>query len=170
MNGSPDLTQHRPPKVLISILNWNGWRDTLECLESVRRLDYPNYLTVVVDSGSWDDSAERIKAWAHENLGAGHVLADYTQEIALQGGDPQTEEVLDRTGSPAPRSPRPCVSVSISFSSSLRPAGSRAPRLACSRAGTCCGAWRRWRASQQAWRFSVSQATCCSPMLASPCF
>jgi hypothetical protein len=86
---------------VISILNWNGWQDTLECLESVRRLDYPNHLTVVVDNGSWDDSAERIKAWAHENLGAGHVLADYTQEIALQGGDPQTEEELHRTGSPA---------------------------------------------------------------------
>ena len=85
----------------ISILNWNGWRDTLECLESVLRLDYPNYLTVVVDNGSWDGSAERIKAWAHENLGAGHVLADYTQEIALQGGDPQTEAALESVPSPA---------------------------------------------------------------------
>jgi len=89
------------PCVVISILNWNGWRDTLECLESVRRLDYPNYLSVVVDNGSWDGSAERIKAWAHENLGAGHVLADYTQETALQGGDPQTEEALERVPSPA---------------------------------------------------------------------
>ena len=43
------------PLVAISILNWNGWRDTLECLESVRRLDYPNYLAIVVDNGSWDD-------------------------------------------------------------------------------------------------------------------
>jgi GT2 family glycosyltransferase len=89
------------PLVAISILNWNGWRDTLECLESVRRLDYPNYLTVVVDNGSWDDSAERIKAWAHENLGAGHVLADYAQEIAFQGGDPQTEQALEYAPSPA---------------------------------------------------------------------
>src|SRR5438067_13404479 len=29
------------PKVYIVILNWNNWRDTLECLESVYRLDYP---------------------------------------------------------------------------------------------------------------------------------
>jgi GT2 family glycosyltransferase len=89
------------PFVVISILNWNGWRDTLECLESVRRLDYPNYLTIVVDNGSWDDSAENIKAWAEANLGPGHVLADYTQEIALQGGDPQTEEALESVPSPA---------------------------------------------------------------------
>ncbi|MBZ5671818.1 MAG: glycosyltransferase family 2 protein [Acidobacteriia bacterium] len=96
--SGPDA--EKSPRVVVSILNWNGWQDTLECLESVRRLDYPNYLTVVVDNGSRDDSAEKIKAWAHENLGAGHVLADYTQEIALQGGDPQTEEALESVPSP----------------------------------------------------------------------
>jgi hypothetical protein len=89
------------PLVVISILNWNGCQLTLACLESVRWLEYPNYLTVVLDNGSWDDSAERIKAWAHENLGASHVLADYTPEIALQGGDPQTEEALENLPSPA---------------------------------------------------------------------
>ncbi|MEM2002756.1 MAG: hypothetical protein QXT77_08940 [Candidatus Methanomethylicaceae archaeon] len=29
------------PKVAIIILNWNGWRDTIECLESLQRLTYP---------------------------------------------------------------------------------------------------------------------------------
>jgi hypothetical protein len=87
--------------VAVSVLNWNGWGDTLECLESVRRLDYPNYLTVVVDNGSWNDSAEKIKAWAEENLGPGHILADYTRETALQGGDPETERSLECAPSPA---------------------------------------------------------------------
>jgi GT2 family glycosyltransferase len=89
------LRGENPPLVAISILNWNGWQDTLECVESVRRLDYPNYLTVVVDNGSWDDSAEQIKAWAKENLGPGQVLADYSRETALAGGDPETEQALD---------------------------------------------------------------------------
>jgi len=51
------------PKVAIIILNWNGWRDTIECLESLQRIDYPNYQIIVVDNGSTDDSVERIKAW-----------------------------------------------------------------------------------------------------------
>ena len=89
------------PLVAISILNWNGWEDSLECLESVRRLDYPNYLTVVVDNGSSNGSADKIKAWAEANLGPGHVLADYSRETALAGGDPETEQALDRTPSPA---------------------------------------------------------------------
>jgi hypothetical protein len=88
------------PLVAISILNWNGWQDTLECLESVRQLDYPNYLTVVVDNGSRDGSAEKIKAWAEERLGPGHVLAEYTRATALQGGDAQLEAALDRARSP----------------------------------------------------------------------
>ena len=89
------------PLVVISILNWNGWQDTLECLESVRRLDYPNYLTVVIDNGSWNGSADKIKDWGEENLGPGHVLADYTRETALAGGIPETEQALDRVASPA---------------------------------------------------------------------
>ncbi|MDH7578552.1 MAG: hypothetical protein QHH75_12245 [Bacillota bacterium] len=28
-------------EVAIIILNWNGWRDTVECLELVQRLTYP---------------------------------------------------------------------------------------------------------------------------------
>lgn len=57
---------HKPwPKVAIIILNWNGWRDTIECLESLQRLNYPNYQIIVVDNGSTDDSKEKIKAWAN---------------------------------------------------------------------------------------------------------
>jgi len=52
------------PKVGIIILNWNGWKDTIECLESVFRNTYPNYQVIVIDNGSTDDSMEKIKAWA----------------------------------------------------------------------------------------------------------
>ena len=43
------------PKVSIIILNWNGLEDTIECLESLRGIDYPNYKVVVVDNGSEGD-------------------------------------------------------------------------------------------------------------------
>jgi GT2 family glycosyltransferase len=52
------------PRVCILILNWNGWRETLECLESLLRIAYDNYQVVVIDNNSSDDSIERIKAWA----------------------------------------------------------------------------------------------------------
>jgi len=51
-------------KISIIILNYNGWQDTIECLESVLRNDYPNYQVIVVDNASQDNSMEYIKAWA----------------------------------------------------------------------------------------------------------
>lgn len=50
-----------PPKVCIIILNWNGKKDTLECLSSVQKISYSNFETLVVDNGSTDDSASAIK-------------------------------------------------------------------------------------------------------------
>ncbi|MBT9148582.1 MAG: Poly-beta-1,6-N-acetyl-D-glucosamine synthase [Syntrophomonadaceae bacterium] len=40
------------PKVSIIILNWNGLEDTIECLESLKKITYPNYEVIVVDNGS----------------------------------------------------------------------------------------------------------------------
>lgn len=88
------------PLVVISILNWNGWKETVDCLESVRRLAYANYLTVVVDNGSADDSVERMRAWARETLPDPAALVEYTREEALAGGRPAPEALLDAAASP----------------------------------------------------------------------
>lgn len=100
-NPSSDAPEQSSPLVAICILNWNGWRETVECLESVRQLEYPNYLAVVVDNGSTDGSAEKIKAWAVQNLGPGQAVADYSRSSALNGGEKQMERALDRTPSAA---------------------------------------------------------------------
>jgi len=52
------------PRVHVLLVNYNGWRDTIECLESVFRLDYPDVRVIVCDNGSTDGSVERIQAWA----------------------------------------------------------------------------------------------------------
>ncbi|MDD9948909.1 MAG: glycosyltransferase family 2 protein [candidate division Zixibacteria bacterium] len=59
-----------PPKphVTIVILNWNREADTLECLDSLARMDYPSFAIVVVDNGSTDGSPEAIERWGHEHL------------------------------------------------------------------------------------------------------
>jgi Predicted glycosyltransferases len=56
------MTETNPaPPVTVIILNWNGVGDTLECIESVRNLDYPDMRIVVVDNGSTDDSTSVIR-------------------------------------------------------------------------------------------------------------
>ena len=73
------------PRVAIVAVNWNGWRDTLECMESVRHLDYPDYLLIVVDNGSQDDSTSRLKEWAQKS--EGYLLGEYTEVAARAGGE-----------------------------------------------------------------------------------
>ncbi len=51
----------RSPLVHIVLLNYGGWRDTLECLDSLEGLDYPNYRTVVVDNASPDGSEAELR-------------------------------------------------------------------------------------------------------------
>lgn len=51
-------------RVCIILVNWNGWHDTIECLESLLHLNYPEYKIVVCDNGSSDDSLQEIRTWA----------------------------------------------------------------------------------------------------------
>jgi GT2 family glycosyltransferase len=56
------------PNVTCIIVNWNGWRDTIECLESVLRLDYPRLTIIVCDNASSDGSIAMIEDWAKGNV------------------------------------------------------------------------------------------------------
>lgn len=52
------------PIVTILLLNYNGWEDAIECLESVYKITYPNWELILVDNGSVDGSVTKIKEWA----------------------------------------------------------------------------------------------------------
>ncbi|HOB59693.1 MAG TPA: glycosyltransferase family 2 protein [Methanoregulaceae archaeon] len=65
------------PTVAIIILNWNGWRDTLECLESLYQIQYPNYTVVLIDNGSVDDSLEKILAYCNGDFKVESLFFEY---------------------------------------------------------------------------------------------
>jgi GT2 family glycosyltransferase len=56
------------PRVTVIILNWNGWEDTVECLESLYQVDYPCYDVIVVDNASEDESLSRIREYCLGDL------------------------------------------------------------------------------------------------------
>ncbi len=49
------------PRVSIITLNWNGLENTTECLESLKKITYPNYEVVVVDNGSEGNDAQVLE-------------------------------------------------------------------------------------------------------------
>ncbi|GAB4544388.1 MAG: glycosyltransferase family 2 protein [Thermodesulfovibrionia bacterium] len=54
------------PLVQIIVLNYNNFKDTIDCLNSLADLTYPNYKVLIIDNASEDDSVKRIHKWLIE--------------------------------------------------------------------------------------------------------
>src|SRR6185369_15108752 len=102
---------HTGGRVYILILNWNGWKDTIECLESVFHSDYTDFRVIVCDNDSKDGSLGYIKDWADARLAASAVnpafnyiicppvgkpiaYAEYGRVAAENGGDKKIDHAL----------------------------------------------------------------------------
>ncbi len=70
------------PKVSIIILNWNGLDDTIECLESLKKITYPNYEVVVVDNGSEGNDVEVLR----EKYGSYVHIIENGSNLGFAGG------------------------------------------------------------------------------------
>jgi GT2 family glycosyltransferase len=51
------------PKIAIIILNWNGWKDTINCINTILKNTCRNYQIIVIDNGSTNNSSEKISEW-----------------------------------------------------------------------------------------------------------
>ncbi len=66
----------------IIILNWQGWRDTLICLDSLQALKCSMPISLIVcDNGSEDDSWHQILNWAQKHYSPSEI-AVFSQEKA----------------------------------------------------------------------------------------
>ena len=61
-HASPTEESHAElPVVAVVIVHWINMADTVECLESLSGVDYPNMLVVVVNNGSKDFDGKRLR-------------------------------------------------------------------------------------------------------------
>ena len=98
-------------RVYVVLVNFNSWRDTVECLETLFRSDFPDFRVLVCDNGSSDCSLEQLASWAEGNSdyrppagglsrlrGSGLErpvrYASYQREEAEAGGDPAEDAPL----------------------------------------------------------------------------
>lgn len=80
MNGA------EPGRVAIILVNWNAWRDTVECVSSILASDAAGVADVyVVDNDSSDGSVERIEQWCREP----RPVADYARFEGVRHIGPQ---------------------------------------------------------------------------------
>lgn len=78
-------------KVFIIIVNWNGKRDTLQCLHSLSKETYRNKEIIVVDNGSIDGSIKAIK----EAYPLCNVIAEQRNIGFAAGNNKGIEQALD---------------------------------------------------------------------------
>jgi len=96
------------PRVAVLVLNWNDWRSTIECLQTLRNVTYPNYRVVVVDNGSGAEDVAQLRRWTGwaellensanrgfaggSNVGIHQVLRDPATEYVLTLNNDTTVE------------------------------------------------------------------------------
>jgi len=49
------------PSVLIVVLNWMKYEDTINCVQSLQQLSYENFTLFIVDNASQNESVEKLK-------------------------------------------------------------------------------------------------------------
>lgn len=74
--------------VAVVVLNWNGWADTLSCLESLRgAVERGLARVIVVDNASSDDSVARIRAWLRSEGSEGYTLIRAARNAGYAAGN-----------------------------------------------------------------------------------
>lgn len=71
-------------KVAIIILNYNGYKDTIECLESLKKANYGGIKIsiLVIDNGSSNDSVSRISEWLKANASCYSIIENESDPIS----------------------------------------------------------------------------------------
>lgn len=86
MTDAPNEQRGRAD-ILVVVVNWNGWRDTLECIRSLCALTAPTFAVIVCDNGSSDGSIQQlVKALqSHDSLGETAVTWDAQRQVMCLG-------------------------------------------------------------------------------------
>ena len=80
---SKPLKKIADEKVAIIVANYCHWQDTVECVESLRKIHHPSRQIIVCDSGSPNDSWPRLVQWAQDS-GVSFICCDEAE--AIKGG------------------------------------------------------------------------------------
>lgn len=88
-------------RVFIIIVNWKNWPDTIECIKSLRQIDYPDFQIVLVDNqsenkGDFEKQFPEVKLIANpinsgfsggNNLGIDYALKNRADYLLLLNND-----------------------------------------------------------------------------------
>ena len=71
------------PKIIAVTINWNGYKDTIELIESFKKVTYSNLEIIVIDNNSLTDEVEKLKS----SLGNSVQIIILNENIGFTGGN-----------------------------------------------------------------------------------
>lgn len=72
--------------VYIIILNWNGTKDTKECVDSILRSDYDDFKIVIVDNNSCEESLSQLRDYISGQDGSKVILIENSENLGFAQG------------------------------------------------------------------------------------
>lgn len=75
------------PLVSIILVNYNGYKDTIECIKSLNFIDYDNYNIIVVDNMSSDGSQEYIREFINSVCKKNIFFLENKDNIGFSGAN-----------------------------------------------------------------------------------
>lgn len=71
------------PRVSIILVNYNGWKDTVDCINSLSHINYNNYEIIIVDNASEGDDLLQLEKYKSENV----ILINAVKNLGFSGGN-----------------------------------------------------------------------------------
>jgi GT2 family glycosyltransferase len=104
----PPLPQSTSDRIAVVLVNWKGWRECIECIDTVLAQAHPNFHIFVVDNDSQDLSVERIVAWCSKPEADPHWrrlagVDRYTERSVRSAVPCRVMNGIDRSPAPVPQ-------------------------------------------------------------------
>lgn len=90
--------------ILAAVINWNGWRDTVACAQSLFAVPGPRFQLLICDNGSTDGSFESLAHWlrsgaspiteSHASQGADMQILSFEGNFGVRGGALRTIHLM----------------------------------------------------------------------------
>ena len=71
------------PKIIVVTINWNGFKDTNELIESLRKVSYNNFEIIIVDNNSLSIEIDKLNSIIGDNI---HLIT-LSENMGFAGGN-----------------------------------------------------------------------------------
>jgi glycosyltransferase involved in cell wall biosynthesis len=102
MFETPFPKHQRLPTISVIVCTYNGARTIRDCLEGLRRVDYPGFEVIVVNDGSTDDTAAIVREYGFRMISGRNQGLSHARNVGLRAASGEIVAYIDDDAYPDP--------------------------------------------------------------------